>query len=73
MFGRILDLQQKEYGANDRRCHVTKDKIEMFQSKGTNFDQAIEELRKTFSISKIQNTGKDKTGKGRKALTLFGK
>jgi hypothetical protein len=50
MFGRILDLQQEEYGANDRRCYVTADKINMVKGQGTTFEQAVEELRKTFSI-----------------------
>lgn len=55
MFGRILDLQQKEYGAHDRRCYVTADKINMVKSRGTTFEQAVEELRKTFSIPEQQD------------------
>jgi len=50
MFNRILQLQQNEYGPHDRRCFVTVDKINMVQSKGVQYKDAIEELRKTFSI-----------------------
>lgn len=50
MFNRILQLQQDEYGPHDRRCFVTVDKINMVQSKGVQYEDAIEELRKTFSM-----------------------
>lgn len=50
MFGRIYELQQQEYGPHDRRCYVTVEKINMVKSRGTNFEKAVEELRKTFSI-----------------------
>jgi hypothetical protein len=56
MFGRILDLQKSEYGPLDRRCYVTIDKINMVRSQGTNFQQAIEELRKTFSMPEAART-----------------
>lgn len=54
MFGRILQLQYKEYGPHDRRCFITIDKINMVRSKGTNFEDAVEQLRKTFSIPVVQ-------------------
>ena len=54
MFGRILELQHKEYGPHDRRCYVTIDKINMVRSRGTNFEHAIEELRKTFSMPVVE-------------------
>ena len=50
MFNRILRLQQKEYGPHDRRCFVTVDKINMVQGKGVQYENAIEKLRKTFSM-----------------------
>lgn len=50
MFDRVLELQQKEYGPHDRRCYVTIEKINIVKSRGTNFEQAVEELRKTFSL-----------------------
>jgi len=50
MFGRILDLQRKEYGSQDSRCFVTVDKINMVKSSGTKFEEAVAELRKTFSL-----------------------
>ncbi|MGK3733844.1 MAG: hypothetical protein ACI90V_000680, partial [Bacillariaceae sp.] len=50
MFNRILQLQKNEYGPHDRRCFVTVDKINMVQSKGVQYEDAIEELRKTFSM-----------------------
>ena len=50
MYNRILTLQQKEYGPHDRRCFVTVDKINMVQGKGVQYESAIEELRKTFSM-----------------------
>ena len=50
MFGRILDLQRKEYGSQDSRCFVTVDKINMVKSSGTKFEEAVSELRKTFSL-----------------------
>jgi hypothetical protein len=50
MFGRILQLQYNAYGAHDRRCFVTIEKINMVRSQGTNFEDAVEELRKTFSL-----------------------
>jgi hypothetical protein len=72
MFARILDLQQKEYGAHDRRCYVTADKINMVKSRGSTFEQAMDELRKTFSIPEpdsdysppIINKGERKEAKG---------
>ena len=45
MFNRILQLQQDEYGPHDRRCFVTVDKINMVQSKGVQYEDAIEELK----------------------------
>jgi hypothetical protein len=53
MFGRILDLQHEEYGPHDRRCYVTIDKINMVRSRGTNFEEAVEDLRKTFSMPEV--------------------
>ena len=50
MYNRILTLQQKEYGPNDRRCFVTVEKMNMVQGKGVQYEGAIEELRKTFSV-----------------------
>ncbi len=50
MFDRVLELQQKEYGPHDQRCYVTIDKIKIVKSRGTNFEQAVEELRRTFSM-----------------------
>jgi hypothetical protein len=50
MFSRILEIQQSEYGPHDRRCFVTVDKINMVQGKGIQYDDTIEELRKTFSM-----------------------
>lgn len=79
MFGRILELQQKEYGLHDPRCYMTMDKIKIVQRRGTNFEQAVEELRKTFSIPedddnedpKVSSTtssgGNSITGSGKKA------
>ena len=49
MFGRILDLQKDEYGPHDRRCFVTMEKINMVRRRGTNFENAVDELRKTFA------------------------
>jgi hypothetical protein len=54
MFGRILQLQYNEYGPHDRRCFITVDKINMVRSKGTNFEDAVEQLRKTFSVPVVQ-------------------
>jgi hypothetical protein len=54
MFGRILQLQYNEYGPHDRRCFITIDKINMVRSKGTNFEDAVEQLRKTFSVPVVQ-------------------
>jgi hypothetical protein len=50
MFSRILEIQQREYGPLDRRCFVTADKINMVQGKGIQYEDAIEELHKTFSL-----------------------
>jgi len=50
MYNRILTLQQNEYGPNDRRCLVTVEKMNMVQGKGVQYEGAIEELRKTFSV-----------------------
>jgi hypothetical protein len=50
MFERILDLQRQEYGSQDSRCFVTVDKINMVKSSGTKFEEAVAELRKTFSL-----------------------
>ena len=50
MYNRILTLQQNEYGPNDRRCFVTVDKMNMVQGKGVQYEGAIEQLRKTFSV-----------------------
>ena len=50
MYNRILTLQQREHGPRDRRCFVTVDKINMVQGKGVQYEGAIEELRKTFSL-----------------------
>jgi hypothetical protein len=50
MYNRILTLQQNEYGPNDRRCFVTVEKMNMVQGKGVQYEGAIEQLRKTFSI-----------------------
>lgn len=60
MFGRILDLQQKEYGPHDRRCYITVDKINMVKSRGTNFEHAVEELRRTFSIPEEEESSPKK-------------
>lgn len=49
MFGRILEIQKKEYGPQDPRCYITIDKINMMQSRGADFEAAIEGLQKTFS------------------------
>ena len=49
MFSRILDLQANEYGPHDRRCFVTMEKINMVRMRGTNFESAVDELRKTFA------------------------
>ena len=54
MFGRILQLQYKEYGPHDRRCFITIDKINMVRSKGTDFEDAVEQLRKTFSVPVVR-------------------
>lgn len=56
MYNRILTLQQKEYGPHDRRCFVTVDKINMVQGKGVQYEDAIEELRKTFSMPKAPSS-----------------
>mmetsp|Transcript_45045 Transcript_45045/g.109505 ORF Transcript_45045/g.109505 Transcript_45045/m.109505 type:complete len:1183 (+) Transcript_45045:24-3572(+) len=48
MFHRILSLQQREYGEQDRRCLVTKDKIKMVNSSGIQYAVAIKELSNTF-------------------------
>lgn len=50
MFNRILEIQQNEYGPLDRRCFVTAEKISMVQNKGIQYENAIEELHKTFSL-----------------------
>jgi hypothetical protein len=50
MFHRILALQQHEYGAQDRRCQVTIDKIKMVQSQGIQYAVAIKELSNTFAM-----------------------
>ena len=50
MYNRILTLQQREYGPNDRRCFVTVEKMNMVQGKGAQYEGTIEELRKTFSL-----------------------
>jgi len=50
MYNRILTLQQNEYGPNDRRCLVTVEKMNMVQGKGVQYEGAIEELRRTFSV-----------------------
>jgi hypothetical protein len=50
MFHRILEVQQSEYGPLDRRCFVTADKISMVQGKGIQYEKALEELHKTFSL-----------------------
>jgi len=50
MYNRILTLQQNEYGPHDRRCFVTVEKMNMVQGKGIQYEGAIEELRKTFSV-----------------------
>ena len=49
MFERILEIQKKEHGPQDPRCYVTIDKINMMQSRGADFEEAIEGLQKTFS------------------------
>lgn len=56
MYNRILTLQQQEYGPHDRRCFVTVDKINMVQGKGVQYEGAIEELRKTFSMPPASNS-----------------
>ena len=66
MYNRILTLQQKEYGPNDRRCFVTVEKMNMVQGKGVQYEGAIEQLRKTFYVppaSSSQGTsqGNEKT------------
>jgi hypothetical protein len=50
MFGRILEVQRREYGLHDSRCSVTVDKINMVKSSGIKFEEAVSELRKTFSL-----------------------
>eukprot|EP00536_Pseudo-nitzschia_multiseries_P013431 jgi/Psemu1/211656/e_gw1.575.13.1 len=50
MYNRILLLQQREYGPHDRRCFVTVDKINMVQGKGIQYEGAIDQLRRTFSL-----------------------
>jgi len=50
MYNRILTLQQNAYGPNDRRCFITVEKMNMVQGKGVQYEGAIEELRKTFSV-----------------------
>ena len=50
MFGRILQLQYNAYGPHDQRCFVTIEKINMVKSQGNNFEDAMEELRKIFSV-----------------------
>jgi hypothetical protein len=50
MFGRILEIQIKEYGPQDRRCYVTIDKINMVRSRGKDFEEAVKGLQKTFSV-----------------------
>ena len=76
MFGRILELQQKEYGIHDPRCYMTLDKIKIVQRRGTNFEQAVEELRKTFSIpddneeedhAKLSSTTSSGSGSGKRS------
>ena len=79
MFGRILELQQKEYGIHDPRCYMTMDKIKIVQRRGINFEQAVEELRKTFSIPtddddsnndpKASSTTSSGSGSGKKSST----
>jgi hypothetical protein len=67
MFSRILDLQQNEYGPHDRRCYVTIEKIHMVQRKGIEYEGAIEELRKTFSMPEASvptNIGSEEGSKG---------
>jgi hypothetical protein len=75
MFCRILQLQHHEYGPHDRRCYVTIDKINMVRSRGTNFEKAVEELRKTFSMPEVtrpahatpSDTSEIKEGKAQQA------
>jgi len=50
IFGRILEMQENEYGPHDRRCLVTREKINTVKSRGPDFEQALEELRRTFSV-----------------------
>lgn len=59
MFGRILEIQKKEYGPQDPRCYITSDKINMMQSRGADFEAAIEGLQKTFSYPNT-NAGAEK-------------
>jgi len=54
MFGRIFELQRREYGAQDSRCFITMDKINMVKSSGTKFEEAVAELRKTFSLPETE-------------------
>src|SRR5687767_224178 len=56
MFGLILEMQQGEYGPNDRRCHVTMEKIKMMKSNETTFQTTIEKLHKVFSIPSTSNS-----------------
>ena len=63
MFSRILQLQYSKYGPEDHRCFVTIDKIEMVRSQGANFESAVEELRKTFSIPEAEQPQAPQTSK----------
>jgi len=62
MFRRILDLQQKEYGPHDRRCFVTMDKIKLVQGQGAKYEEAIEGLRKTFSMPEVSVPTNESSG-----------
>lgn len=53
MFNQILDMQQRQYGPQDRRCHVTIDKIKMVQSQGIQYAVAIKELERTFAMPEV--------------------
>ena len=78
MYNRILTLQQREYGPNDRRCFVTVEKMNMVQGKGIEYEGAIEQLSKTFSVQpspQRSQTHKHKRslskGKKKKGLKTF--
>ena len=62
MYNRILTLQQSTYGPNDRRCFVTSEKIKTVQGKGVQYEGAIEELRKTFSVPTVSGLNASREG-----------